>query len=378
MLHLRLPLPNFMSADNLIVGPGSIMALRGLESSKVAIIASGSLIKQDALFAKFVKNIRAHDITVVQRSWHGEPSFEDLELPLKQLESFQPDTILAVGGGSVIDASKLIWMFYEHPDLSIEECIKVNGVPPLRGRANFIAIPTTIGTGSEVSSSALLLNRETGRKEAVVSHDFLPDLVVLDQNLLVGLPLSTKISTVCDALSHAIEGYVSRIKNPLMDIFAEKAITLISENWKAAIIDDDEDALGQLLYAATLAGWVQNHCLVGAAHAIAHQMAKYGVPHGHANAILLPNVIRFNGTDEKTESRYLRIAELCLLEDNFEALAVWIEEIRSYGNFPTNLKDYGNIDIAANIEGALADPAAKSNPVLLDKENLEKIIKSCL
>lgn len=378
MLQLRLPLPTFRSAKNVVLGPDSIMALRSLESSKVAVICSYGFSQQSQLFENLIKNIRAHDIEIIKKSWTSDPTLSDLSAPLKALEQFGADTIVAVGGGAVIDAAKLIWMFYEHPDISPTSYLRPNAIPNLRGRARFIAIPTTTGSGSEVSSSALLYNPETGRKEAVVTHDFLPDLVILDPKLLVGLPNDVLISTTCDALSHSIEGYVSRLKNPLMDILAEKAVQTIFFNWKEATGSRNLEAIGQMQYAAMMAGWVQNHCLVGGAHALAHQLAAFDVPHGNANAILLPAVIRRNATDKETASKYRSLCQVCGLGKDHEALAAQIEVIRDAAKFPNKLSEYGVGNVEAIVEGTLSDPAARSNPIEVDEAYVLEVAKKCL
>ncbi len=377
MLQLRLALPAFRSARQLILGPDSIMALRSMESSRVALVVSGSLVRQEDLFEKLKRNIRAHDIRVIERSWRFEPTMSDLRAPLQTIEEARVDTIVAVGGGAVIDAAKLMWLFYEHPNLDSSIYLRPFAVPKLRGRARFVAVPTTTGTGSEVSSAALLYNPETGGKDAIVTHDFLPDVVILDPKLLTGLVNTAMISTVCDALSHAIEGYVSRIQNPLMDLFAEKAVQVIADNWRRAL-ERNVEAIGQLQYAATMAGWVQNHCLVGASHALAHQLAPFNVPHGVANAILLPTVIRQNARNVPTKMKYENLARLIGVEESAEGLASFVEEVRMAGGVASKLSDFGCLDPEPLLAGAMCDPGAKSNPIELNEQLLRELVKECL
>ncbi len=379
MLHTRLPLPAFRTIKNFIHGPNSIAALRGLECTRATLVVGKSLTRQTKLFDKLKRNIRCQHLDVIEKSWTGEPSLADLKKPMQQLEKNCADVIIAVGGGSIMDAAKLMWMFYEHPDLDRSLYTRAFAIPSLRGRTRFVCVPTTTGTGSEVSSSALFLDEETGRKISVVTHDFLPDVAILDPEFVENMPTSVMIATVCDALSHAIEGYVSRLDNPLMDVMAEKAVQMIFENWQVALEGGDVrlNALSNLQYAATMAGWVQNHKLAGASHAIAHQLANFGVPHGNANAILLPSVIRFNARDEQTARKFERLSHLCGVGQAPEDLACAVETIRQSGGFDLRLSTYGKFDRSWVAAHALEDPTAPFNPVTLVEETVLGILEAC-
>ena len=374
MLHSRIQLPFFRSAKNMVVGPDSIMSLRAIESSSVVIVTSKSFYNNKKIFENFYNNIRATKKHIIKSTWSSDPSLDELREPLSIVEKYSPDVFIAVGGGSVIDATKIIWMFYEQPEIKSDTYLKINAIPPLRGRAKFIAIPTTTGTGSEVSSSALIIDKERGVKVPIVTHDFLPDIVVLDPNLLIDLPEDIFISTCCDALSHSIEGFVSRLNNPLMDQFALTSIRIIFENIEKALQYRDVSSIGNLQYAATMAGWVQNHCLVGGSHAIAHQLHHYGISHGVANAILLPEVIALNSSNEKVANKYSFISDQCTKGIK---LSSKLKRFRNLGQFSVNLSDYGKIIEKKVIEGALFDPAAKTNPIQVDEEYVQTILQLC-
>ena len=220
MLKLRFPLPVFRNAREIANGKNARMALKGLVANRAALIISPSF-KKSKYFEQVVRLINAQSVQVIEKSWKGEPSVAELSGVIGELESFQPDYIIALGGGSIIDGAKLAWLFYEHPTLEPEVLYRPFSLPPLRGRTKFAAIPTTVGAGSEVSSAAVMLDSETFSKKAVVTHDFLPDLVILDPELVSDVPTKVLRTTVADTLSHAIEGYVSNIDHPLMDTFAE-------------------------------------------------------------------------------------------------------------------------------------------------------------
>lgn len=375
MLKLRLPLPVFRSAKEIVNGRNARMALRGLSANKVALITSGSF-ENSSYYAQITRLIKCESLLVIKKSWDGEPSLNELTPVMHEVETFQPDVIIALGGGSVIDGAKLVWLLYEAPQLTTEQLFRPLGLPPLRGRCQFAAVPTTIGAGSEVSSAAVMYDEETGSKKAVVSHDFLPDLVLLDPELVLDVPRKVLYTTLADALSHAVEGYVSRIAHPLMDTFAEKAVAIIANNWHALASEEPElEVIAELQYAAMMAGWVQNHCLVGMSHAIAHQLSGYGISHGIANGMLMQPVIKFNSQDPETAARYTQLATKSGLEEGIAGLITLFSALTqaSQAEFANKQIDFDKV--AAN---ALLDPAANSNPINFTAADIKEVLRACL
>jgi alcohol dehydrogenase len=376
MLKLRLPLPVFRNAKEIVNGRNARMALRGLVANKVVLITSGSF-EQSVHYAQVKRLIKCEALLVIKKSWGGEPSLDELQPVMKQVEDFQPDAIVALGGGSVIDGAKLVWLLYEAPQLTNEQLFRPLGLPPLRGRSRFAAIPTTIGAGSEVSSAAVMFDKQTGSKKAVVTHDFLPDLVLLDPELVMDVPTSVLFTTLGDALSHAVEGYVSKIAHPLMDTFAEKAVAIIAMHWQELVKSEpDLDVIAELQHAAMMAGWVQNHCLVGMSHAIAHQLSGYGINHGIANAVLMPHVINFNSQDDNTRSRYDKLAHNAGLAGGTTELINLFTQLVNASEQQNVFQTTFNVDNIA--EYALLDPAAKSNPVVFTADDVKKVLAACL
>jgi alcohol dehydrogenase len=370
MLKIRFPLPVFRSAKEIVNGENSRMALKGLVSNKTLLIVSQSF-KDSKYFDQVKRLINAQALKVVIKNWVGEPSMHDLAFLIKELEIFQPDYIVALGGGSVIDGARVAWLFYEHPTLERETLFRPFSLPPLRGRANFAAIPTTIGTGGEVSSAAVIFDEVTKRKRAVVTHDFLPDLVILDPELVTDVPISVLKPTIADALSHAVEGYVSNIKHPLMASFAEKSVEIIARHsgsfletsWSLEMISD-------LQHAAMLAGWVQNHCVVGFSHAIAHQLGQYNIGHGVANGKLMPSVIEFNSRDDLIKNQY---RELCARANlgGIGGLKGLFDTLCDDVDISLQLTEEELITISS---GALLDPAAKTNPRVFTEIDIREIV----
>lgn len=374
MLKLRFPLPVFRNAREIANGRNARMALKGLVANRAALIISPSF-GSSQYFEQVVRLINAQSVRVIERSWQGEPSVEELSGVIGELEDFKPDYILALGGGSIIDGAKLAWLFYECPTLESELLYRPFALPSLRGRAKFAAIPTTVGAGSEVSSAAVMLDSVTNSKKAVVTHDFLPDLVILAPDLVSEVPPKVLKTTVADALSHAIEGYVSLIDNPLMNTFAEQAVSIIyryrhqfsNDNWSS-------EMLSELQQAAMFAGWVQNHCIVGLSHAIAHQLGTFNIGHGLANGLLMPAVINFNYREHTAATKYEQLIYKSGLP-NKEALLELFEVL--VGEQKTDMH-FSEQQLTTIAENALLDPAAKSNPVRFTENDVKEIVKQCL
>ncbi|MEF1278663.1 iron-containing alcohol dehydrogenase family protein [Vibrio fortis] len=374
MLKLRFPLPVFRNANEIANGKNARMALKGLVANRVALIISPSF-RKSKFFEQVVRLVNATSVRVIEKSWKGEPTVDELSGVVGELELFQPDYIVALGGGSIIDGAKLAWLLYECPTIDPDVLFRPFAIPPLRGRAKFAAIPTTVGAGSEVSSAAVMLDSVTQSKKAVVTHDFLPDLVILDPDLVSEVPLSILRTTVADALSHAIEGYVSKIPHPLMETFAEQAVSIVYRYQSQ--LDQDEwhiDMLSELQHAAMLAGWVQNHCVVGLSHAIAHQLGHFNVGHGLANGLLMPAVIEFNSQDQVVEQKYERLIKNAGLPSR-QALLDLFKGLTSGQGVSLNLSNEQLDNIAKN---ALLDPAAATNPVAFAEDDVKEIVKKCL
>lgn len=297
----------------ILAGEEAVRGLYNYPAMRIAVI-HGSSFMDHVLFARvFAKKA----LKFIERSWKGEPGFGGLSETLREIEEFRPDTIIAVGGGSVIDGAKLCRLLFEIPYF-------VPGLTVDGGllKTNFIAVPTTVGSGAEVSSAAVYT--ENKHKEMAVLHELLPSVTVYDKRYVEHTPKRQLCASALDAMAHILEGYVSLIHNSVTDILAEKGLSLLRTELEKAVNDGEID-YGRLQYAGYIGGMVQNHCIVGAAHAVAHQLVSYGVSHGEAVALLLPTVLRMNAEDGKTAEKYERIAG-CAGFENAEQMAAFIEK----------------------------------------------------
>ena len=319
------------------------------------------------------------------------------------MTAFEPDWIVSMGGGSPIDAAKAMWTFYEYPNVTFEElCIPFN-FPTLRTKAKFCAIPSTSGTATEVTAFSVITNYQTGVKYPLADFNITPDVAIVDPELAETMPAKLVAHTGMDALTHAIEAYVSTVANPFTDPLAMRAIVMVVEYLKASY-DGDMEAREQMHYAQCLAGMAFSNALLGIVHSMAHKtgaaFADYGahIIHGAANAMYLPKVIAFNARDETAKKRYGVIADYMHLggKDDDEKVALLIAYLRKMNddlNIPHCIGHYGadsypceqgfvpeNVflerlpEIAKN---AIADACTGSNPRQPSQEEMEKLLKCC-
>ncbi len=372
MLNPRFPFMRFLNAGESFYGEGSVKALSAIRNTKTLIVTTKSVAAQE-YFKTLTGFIRSDELLVMVSPFKGEPKKAEIFKALAEFEGFQPDVVVAIGGGSIIDGAKLLWYFYEKGDLGRDEYERVSS-PGSLSRLDFYAVPTTCGTGSEVSSSAVL-NDEHG-KIPVVCHDFLPKAFFLDPNLLTTLPIRLRIETSVDALTHAGEGYVSKIDNPLMDIFAVNALSIIRQNIFASIKEpEDKDLLLNLQIGAMLAGLVQNHCLVGLGHSISHAIGGLGLSHGLLNMFFFKQVVAFNSRDEAARLKYGELFE----KAGFSSLAEGVEFIDGLKDiYSASLGDYIGKDkvLDASVLGEIeSDRLTAFNPLMPTRDDIKDIIE---
>ena len=222
----------------------------------------------------------------------------------KEIEKFKPDVIIALGGGSPIDAAKGMWLFYEQPDADIEGLkLKFMDIrkrtykfPKLGEKAKMVAIPTTSGTGSEVTSFAVISDKQQGKKYPLADYELTPDVAIIDPDLVMSLPKKITADTGMDVLTHAIEAYVSNMASDYTDGLSEKAVEIVFEYlYEAYEHGDNKIAREKMHNASTIAGMAFTNAFLGINHSLAHKLgAEFHIAHGRANAILLPYVIRYN------------------------------------------------------------------------------------
>lgn len=325
-----------------------------------------------------------------------DPSFETIKKGVDMMNSFMPDVIIAIGGGSPIDAAKGMWLFYEHPDADIEGMkLKFMDIrkrtykfPTLGLKAKMVAIPTTSGTGSEVTSFAVITDKEKNKKYPLADYELTPDVAIVDPDLVMSLPKTITADTGMDVLTHALEAYVSNMASDYTDGLAEKACELVFKNLRDAYNDGSNKYAREKMHnSSTIAGMAFTNAFLGVCHSMAHKIgAKFHLPHGRINAILLPYVIRYNGVEDPTKfvsfpkyeyyiakHKYAEIARRMNFpaytdDEGLESLAREVDKLREDIGIPKSFKEAGidekewlsKVDILA--DRAFEDQCTSANP----------------
>lgn len=372
-------------------GRGSLEFLKTLDGKKAILVLGGGSMKKFGFVDKVLGYLKEAGIeTELFENVEPDPSVETVMAGAEAMRKFEPDWIISMGGGSPIDAAKAMWVFYEYPDTSFEEIIQPFSFPKLRKKAKFLAIPSTSGTATEVTAFSVITDNQKGTKYPLADFNITPDIAVVDPELAETMPPKLTSYTGMDALTHAIEAYVSTLNGPFTDPLAIQAIEMIIK-YLPDSFNGDKNAREQMHYAQCLAGMAFSNALLGITHSMAHKTGPVystgHIPHGCANAIYLPYVIKYNAKEEVAEERYAQIAKAIKLEgtDNkalVDALCKKIQEFNDKMNIPKTLKEFGIIEeefldkLDKVSELAVQDACTGSNPRKIDPSQMAQLLKA--
>ena len=394
----------FTLPRDLYHGKGALEALKDFEGKKAIVCVGGGSMKRNGFLDRAVNYLKEAGMEVeLFEGIEPDPSVETVMKGAAVMEKFQPDWIVAMGGGSPIDAAKAMWIKYEYPEITFEEMCKVFGIPKLRKKARFCAIPSTSGTATEVTAFSIITDYQKGIKYPIADFEITPDIAIVDPDLAETMPVKLVAHTGMDAMTHAIEAYVSTANCNYTDPLAIHAIEMIqanlvkSYNGDMACRDDMHDA-------QCLAGQAFSNALLGIVHSMAHKTGAAFVDqgghiiHGAANAMYLPKVIAFNAKDETAKKRYGVIADYMHLggnndDEKVELLIAYLRKMNDDLNIPHSINHYGADglpaetgfvpedvflqrveEIAAN---AIDDACTGSNPRIPTQEEMVKLLKAC-
>lgn len=286
----------FFRAPTIVFGEEALSHVTSLSIRKALIVTDRHLRTTD-IPEKVRRALPAGAESLVLGDVGEEPELDEMTRHLDQIRGFEPDWIIGVGGGSVLDTAKILFVLYERPDLTVYDTTPLQPLG-LRRKSRLIAIPTTSGTGSECTWAAVLSERKEKRKHELASPEIIPDYAILDPEMVLDLPVEQTRNTAVDAITHAIEGYVSTWKNPFSDAMSEKALELILGNLLTVLKEPkDKTARNAVHVGASMAGLSFSNSQIGLAHALGHALgARYKTPHGKAVGIFLPLVIDFNSS----------------------------------------------------------------------------------
>ena len=376
-------------------GKGCLEELKNLKGKKAILVVGGGSMKRQGFLDKAVNYLKEGGMEVqLFEGVEPDPSVETVMKGAEAMRAFEPDWIVAMGGGSPIDAAKAMWAFYEYPEISFEDLITPFSFPELRQKAKFAAIPTTSGTATEVTAFSVITNYQTGVKYPLADFNITPDVAIVDPALAATMPKKLTAHTGMDAMTHAIEAYVSTLHCEYTDPLALHAIEMINE-YLVASYNGDLDARAKMHDAQCLAGMAFSNALLGIVHSMAHKTgAAYSgghIVHGCANAMYLPKVIKYNAKEPEAAARYAKIAKFINLPGNtdeelVDALIARIREMNKDLDIPTCIKYYegGIIDEKEFMEKlpnvaelAVGDACTGSNPRSINPDQMAKLLKCC-
>ena len=396
----------FTLPRDLYHGKDALSSLKNLSGKKAVVVVGGGSMKRFGFLDKAVDYLKEAGMEVkLIEGVEPDPSVETVMKGAAVMREFEPDWIVAMGGGSPIDAAKAMWVFYEYPDTTFEEIITPFSFPTLRTKAKFCAIPSTSGTATEVTAFSVITDYAKGIKYPLADFNITPDVAIVDPALAETMPAKLTAHTGMDAMTHAIEAYVSTLNCEYTDPLALHAIEMIHDNLKKSY-EGDMACRDKMHDAQCLAGMAFSNALLGIVHSMAHKtgaaFADYGahIIHGAANAMYLPKVIAFNAKDETAKKRYGVIVDYMGICDknasDDEKVAELIKYLRHMNdelNIPHCIKNYGadsypteNGFVPENVflerlpeiaKNAIADACTGSNPRQPSQEEMEKLLKCC-
>ena len=403
----------FKVPEKIYFEPGSIAYLEKMPNIERAFIVTDEGMRKLGYVDKIIYHLRKREQHVhceIFSEVEPDPSFDTVNKGLEAMRIFNPDVIIALGGGSAIDAAKGMWLFYENPDADPEGLkLKFMDIrkrtykfPKMGTKAKMVAIPTTSGTGSEVTSFAVITDKQKNKKYPLADYELTPDVAIIDPDLVMSLPKSITADTGMDVLTHALESYVSVMASDYTDGLSEKAVELVFKYLKEAYEHGDNKIAREKMHnASTIAGMSFTNAFLGVCHSMAHKIgAEFHLPHGRINAILLPYVVKYNASKPTkfvswpkyeyfiADKKYAKMAKIVGLkadttEEGINSLIRAIQQLNEELNIPKSFKDAGvdekeflaKVDLLA--DRAFEDQCTTANPrVPLVKEIKQILLDS--
>ena len=388
----------FKIPDKIFFERGAIKYLEVMKDAQRVFIVTDPIMQKLGYVDKllyFLNKRKEYVHIEIFSAVESDPSFETVKKGVEAMNAFVPDTIIALGGGSPIDAAKGMWLLYEQPEVNLEALKskfmdirkRIYKIDDLGKKAKFVAIPTTSGTGSEVTSFAVITDKKENMKYPIADYALLPNIAIVDPDLVTTMPKSVIADTGLDVLTHGLEAYVSNMASDYTDALAIKAIELVFEYLpKSYLNPEDKEAKEKMHNASTIAGMAFTNAMLGVNHSIAHKMGgQFHTPHGRANAILLQYVIRYNSempskfaafpkyeyfiADEKYANIAKRLGLKCTTkEEGINSLIEKILELMKTLEMDMTFKDTGieEADFLAHVddlaEKAFEDQCTPANP----------------
>lgn len=367
-----------LNGDKIVTGKGSLGYISEIKGKRIFIVTGGK--------SMFVNGTVDRIKTMLENSgkeyviMSGIKKNPDTEIVIKgvvEMKKFEPDTVLALGGGSPIDAAKVMAVFYEYPNLSFENAVK-GAFPETRKNLEFISIPTTSGTGTEVTKAAVITFRDRNLKIGLKSNAFIPDIAILDPELTMSMPDNVVAETGMDALTHALECYINHNLDDFTESLAKGAIEGLFKYLPISYKEKTIESREKVHNYQCIAGMAFHNVGLGMAHGISHAFGgKYDLGHGLLNGIALPYVISYNSKDPIVKKKLDCLAKPMEVDSIVEA----VRNLNKLLNIPESFKDAGidekefHNDFEELLKNSLKG-STRSNPIPISEQDMEKILKS--
>lgn len=373
-------LQGFRVPKDIIFGENALEHLSTLEGKKATLVTGGSSMKRFGFLDEAQKQLEKAGMEVsIVDGVEPNPSIETVIRGGKEMAEFGPDWIIAIGGGSALDAAKVMWVYYEYPDTKFEDLVNFK-FPTLRSKAKFIAVPSTSGTASEITAFSVITDTENHIKYPLVSYEMTPDIALLDPAIPAKMPAHITANTGMDVMAHSVEAYVSTSASSYTDPLAYEAIRLVFDQLPTAYeTPDNMKAREDMHNASALAGMAFTNSSLGLVHSLAHKIGgEFGITHGLANAILMPYIVDYNrkGTD-KIEKLEKDLKIMNLTEE--------LQKLNERVGIPLTLKEVTEVEITEEkfkevidrmSKNAFEDPCTLTNPRVSSPEDVKKIYES--
>ena len=351
--------------------PVALAELKDVMNKKKAFVVTDSFLYKNG-YTKAITD-KLDEMGIVHTTFYNvapDPTLASAREGAAQMTSFEPDVIIAVGGGSAMDAAKIMWVLYEHPEADFMDMAmrfsdirkRIYTFPKMGEKAYFIAVPTTAGTGSEVTPFAVITDEKSGVKYPLADYELMPDMAIVDADLMMNAPKGLTSASGIDAVTHDLEAYASMLATDYTDGLALRSLKMIFENLPAAYDNGPNDPVARekMANAATMAGMAFANAFLGVCHSMAHKLgAFHHLPHGVANALMIDEVIRFNSSEKPvkmgtfpqydhphTLNRYAQVADYLGIKgkndtEKVENLIKAIDELKEKVGIKKTIRDYG-------------------------------------
>jgi alcohol dehydrogenase class IV len=368
----------WLHGKEIVTGPGSLKYLEDLDFEKYIIVTGQSSMFKNKTIDRIVEMIKKKNASYTIFSGIGANPDTDIVMEgVKEYRNFEPECVICVGGGSAIDAAKVMTLMYEYPDLDFEKA-KTDIMDMERKKTTLIAIPSTSGTGTEVTKTAVITFKDINLKIGLKSFAFIPDVAILDGEITMSMPESVVAHTGMDALTHAVECYTNSKLEEFSETLCEGAIQGLFKYLPSSYSNGDLVSRQKVLIYQSMAGTAFHNIGLGMDHGISHAFGgRFGYGHGLLNAVGLSFVLKYNSRDEIVKQKLGRLAKLIMVDDFIEAVVDLNKKI----HIPASFRDMGiaESDYQTGFEELLDNSmlgSTRSNPVHMTREEMKKVLDS--